>query len=258
MAVKSFTHIFNKHVPNTCYIPGTVVGSCIQLWIKQVKSLCSQSFYSRGTDGPPTHQCMGVRGERKRRGREWQRQQRRHCCFRRGAPGGHHRAGTWADLGKACNRVTGRADSSEGSEAGPCSSLPGGTAWDGSLSPETPLNSGKAPADSAAGTQRGRHRWVSAGYRPPRTAGVGWEYTGTEERPHPPQFSSGASKGQLTPKYITNTLQNYHLSVGFPRWCSGKESAHQCRRCRRSQFDPWVGKILWRRKWQPTLVFLLK
>ena len=27
-----------------------------------------------------------------------------------------------------------------------------------------------------------------------------------------------------------------------------KESACQCRRCR---FDPWVGKIPWRRKWQP-------
>ena len=23
-----------------------------------------------------------------------------------------------------------------------------------------------------------------------------------------------------------------------------------------SWFDPWVGKILWRRKWQPALVFL--
>ena len=23
-----------------------------------------------------------------------------------------------------------------------------------------------------------------------------------------------------------------------------------------TQFDPWVGKIPWRRKWQPTLVFL--
>ena len=42
----------------------------------------------------------------------------------------------------------------------------------------------------------------------------------------------------------------------FPRWLSGKESAYQCRRCRRRKFDPWVGKIPWRRKWQPTLVFL--
>ena len=28
----------------------------------------------------------------------------------------------------------------------------------------------------------------------------------------------------------------------------------QCRRCR---FNPWVGKILWRSKWQPAPVFLL-
>ena len=26
--------------------------------------------------------------------------------------------------------------------------------------------------------------------------------------------------------------------------------------CRRSVFDPWVGKIPWRRKWQPTPIFL--
>ena len=61
--------------------------------------------------------------------------------------------------------------------------------------------------------------------------------------PYPHQFSSGVSKGKLTPKYITNTLQNYHLSVGLLRWLSGKESAHQCRTCRRCLFDPWVGKI---------------
>ena len=39
----------------------------------------------------------------------------------------------------------------------------------------------------------------------------------------------------------------------LPRWLSGKESACQCRR---HGFDPWVRKILWRRKWQPTPVFL--
>ena len=37
---------------------------------------------------------------------------------------------------------------------------------------------------------------------------------------------------------------------------SGKESACQCSRCRRHSFDPWVRKIPWRRKWQPTSVFL--
>ena len=33
----------------------------------------------------------------------------------------------------------------------------------------------------------------------------------------------------------------------LPRWHSGKESAYQCRRPRRLGFDPWIGKILWRR-----------
>ena len=42
----------------------------------------------------------------------------------------------------------------------------------------------------------------------------------------------------------------------LPWWLSGKGSACQCRRRRRRGFSPWVWKIPWRRKWQPTLVFL--
>ena len=42
----------------------------------------------------------------------------------------------------------------------------------------------------------------------------------------------------------------------LPRWHSGKESPCQCRRCNRHRFDPWVGKIPWSRKWQPTSVFM--
>ena len=41
--------------------------------------------------------------------------------------------------------------------------------------------------------------------------------------------------------------------MGFPGGASGKEPPCQCRRCR---FDPWVGQIPWRRKWQPNPVFL--
>ena len=37
---------------------------------------------------------------------------------------------------------------------------------------------------------------------------------------------------------------------------SGKELTCQCRRHKRLRFDPWVGKIPWRRKWQPTPIFL--
>ena len=29
-----------------------------------------------------------------------------------------------------------------------------------------------------------------------------------------------------------------------------------CLQCKRPEFDPWVRKISWRRKWHPTLVFL--
>ena len=40
----------------------------------------------------------------------------------------------------------------------------------------------------------------------------------------------------------------------LPGWCGSKESACQLRK---RGFNPWVGKTPWRRKWQPTPVFLL-
>ena len=43
---------------------------------------------------------------------------------------------------------------------------------------------------------------------------------------------------------------------GFPGGASGREPTCQFRRHRRHGFDPWVGKIPWRRPWQPTPVFL--
>ena len=46
------------------------------------------------------------------------------------------------------------------------------------------------------------------------------------------------------------------LKRGLPQWFRGKESSCQRRKHRRRQFDPWVGKIPWRKKWQPTPVFL--
>ena len=39
----------------------------------------------------------------------------------------------------------------------------------------------------------------------------------------------------------------------LPWWLNSKESACQCRR---HEFNPWVGNIPWRRKWQPIPVFL--
>ena len=43
------------------------------------------------------------------------------------------------------------------------------------------------------------------------------------------------------------------IVLGLLRWHRGKETACQCRR---RQFNPWVRKVPWRRKWQPTLASL--
>ena len=44
--------------------------------------------------------------------------------------------------------------------------------------------------------------------------------------------------------------------LGLPSWHRGKESACRCRRPKKRRFDPRVRKILPRRKWQPSPVFL--
>ena len=46
----------------------------------------------------------------------------------------------------------------------------------------------------------------------------------------------------------------YFTCQNFPWWLSGKESACQFKR---HGFNPWVGKIPWNRKWQPSPVSFL-
>ena len=53
----------------------------------------------------------------------------------------------------------------------------------------------------------------------------------------------------LPETYVTVCLPE----LGLPSWLSSKESTCQCRR---PGFNPQVRKIPWRRKWQPTPVFL--
>ena len=61
---------------------------------------------------------------------------------------------------------------------------------------------------------------------------------------------------------LTNPGKSYSplatllLVLGFSGGDRGKEPICQCRRHKRCGFDPWVGKIPWRRAWQPTPVFL--
>ena len=46
------------------------------------------------------------------------------------------------------------------------------------------------------------------------------------------------------------------LCLGYPGGNSGKEPVCQWGRHKRCRLSPWVGKIPWRRAWQPTPVFL--
>ena len=50
-------------------------------------------------------------------------------------------------------------------------------------------------------------------------------------------------------------MQSY---VGFPGGAGDKEPTCQCRRYKRHGFNPWVGKVPWRRACQPSPVFCLE
>ena len=86
------------------------------------------------------------------------------------------------------------------------------------------------------GTLPGESRWMHGGL-PVR--GICWE-------------------GRNFPLLCEVLLAGLRIKLMWDRWggSSGEEPTCQCRRCKRLGFDPWVGKIPWRRVWQPTPGFL--
>ena len=79
--------------------------------------------------------------------------------------------------------------------------------------------------------------------------------------PTVPHHSLASARGQSPEARLWGDSQQFYLpllpSQGLLGGASSKEPACQCRRrCKRCGFDPWVGKIPWRRAWQPTPVFL--
>ena len=62
-----------------------------------------------------------------------------------------------------------------------------------------------------------------------------------------PTISTGAFHLLIHSKSVTEGLLAASYWDGLPWWLSGKESTCQRRRPRRHGFDPWVGKIPWRR-----------
>ena len=61
---------------------------------------------------------------------------------------------------------------------------------------------------------------------------------------HVPELLVLRTEGRLRPHW------------SFPGGASDQEPTCQCRRHKRCGFNPWVGKIPWRRAWQSTPVFL--
>ena len=67
-----------------------------------------------------------------------------------------------------------------------------------------------------------------------------------------PGESHGHKPGGLQSMVSQRVEHNEWPSTGH----SGKEPSSPCRRRKRCGFNPWVREIPWRRKWQPTPVFL--
>ena len=71
---------------------------------------------------------------------------------------------------------------------------------------------------------------------------------------HPQRLTGYQFKFTYTPRENQLKVGKYHI-FWLPRWLSGKQCGHQCRRCKRCWCNPRVRKLPWRRKWQPTPVF---
>ena len=65
----------------------------------------------------------------------------------------------------------------------------------------------------------------------------------------------GVAQSQTRLKRLSSSSSSMGL-IGLSWWLISKRIHLQCRSYRRYGFDPWVGKIPWRRKRQPTPVFL--
>ena len=95
----------------------------------------------------------------------------------------------------------------------------------------------------------------------PRTEEPWWQSTGLQKSATRPRDWSPTTCNHLhlhlllrsfqTIKGDINSGPNTHQEL--PCW---PRQETICLQCTRPRFDPWVGKILWRREWQPISIFL--
>ena len=141
-----------------------------------------------------------------------------------------------------------------------------------------------APWENAARRTRGsgslsgiNPKWLklcsSVGSCSEASQDTGCWYTGSGSMPSSGPYTSSRKTGSLlsdssahlrvhhtvtkaTPAEHIPRIQHFSNSLALHKrtgGAAGEESACQCRKC---GFHPWVSKIPWRRKWQPTPVFL--
>ena len=63
-------------------------------------------------------------------------------------------------------------------------------------------------------------------------------------------------EGLQQQSFSSHSGMDHGANRDFPGRLVVKNMPCQCGRCKRCEFDSWVGKIPWSRKWQPTPVFL--
>ena len=108
--------------------------------------------------------------------------------------------------------------------------------------PASGISATTCSAGHSAGLGRGwrAQSWAS---RPPDSEASLWHHSPQPQ--HPGTTNYPAVWGPLP-------------FLDFPGDASGKEPAWGCRRYKRCWFNPWIGKIPWRRAWQPTPVFCME
>ena len=69
-----------------------------------------------------------------------------------------------------------------------------------------------------------------------------------------PTLQSNYTPIKIHLKNLSTGDRNSKIGIRLPQWLSSKI----CLQCKRPGFYPWVGKIRWRREWQPTLYSCLE
>ena len=121
------------------------------------------------------------------------------------------------------------------------------------IQPSYPLSSPSPPALNLSQHQ-GLFKWVSSSHQVAKVLEFQIQHQSFQWTPRTDLLLDGLVGSPCSPRNSQESSPTPQFksinSSAWLRWLS------VCLQCRRPRFNPWVGKILWRRKWQPTPVLL--